>query len=101
LEKLSKGSEALFEVYDGALTRIEQQREGFRQLARKVLTWIVYTRRELSIQEVQEAIAIKPGMIDLDHENNLNDENEMVSIYAGLVTVDNKSQVIRLVHYTI
>jgi ankyrin repeat protein len=100
LSQLLRGSEALPKAYDKALERIDDQLEGFRHLARRVLTWITYAKRELSVSELRVAISIHPEMQRLDFENDLEDEEEMVSVCAGLVIVDNKSRVVRLVHYT-
>jgi hypothetical protein len=54
----------------------------------------------LTVRELQEAIAIEPGMTDLDYGNNFEDKQQLVSVCAGLVIIDNESQIIRLVHYT-
>lgn len=100
LAQLQKGSKALNAEYDKALNRIDQQREGFRQLAQKVLACIVHAHRELSIGELQEAVAIEEGMEDIDHTTDLEEEQQLASVCAGLVRIDHEAGVIRLVHYT-
>lgn len=73
--------------------------EGFSLLAKQVLGWLTYAERLLSVTEIQYAIAVESREQEFD-EDNLNDVNELVSVCAGLVVVDDQSNVIRLVHYT-
>ena len=99
LETLPEGVNGLDLAYDGALQRIESQRDGFRLLAKRLLGWLTYSKRLMTITEVQHALAIEPGTSDLDEEN-LSDLDEIVGFCAGLVIVDEETQIIRLVHYT-
>ena len=99
LEALPKGSNALDLAYDGAIQRIENQREGFRDLAKKLLGWLTFSERLMTVIEIQHALAVEPGTPDMD-EDNLNDVDEIVGFCAGLVIVDEETQIIRLVHYT-
>ena len=55
--------------------------------------------RQLSIQELQHALAVDSGDTDLDIDN-LVDEFQMVSVCAGLVTMDAQTNSVRFVHYT-
>lgn len=100
LLQLKSGSGALELEYDKALMRIDQQREGFREVAYKVLSWMVYTWRELYIDELQEAVAIYEGMDSIDHDTDLEEEQQLASVCAGLVRVDKKAGMMRLAHYT-
>ncbi len=50
-------------------------------------------------RELQYAIAVEIGESELDEEN-LPDIEDIISVCAGLVTIDEQSGVIRLVHYT-
>jgi hypothetical protein len=81
------------------MERIEGQKKGFQLLANNVLLWITCAKRPLTITELQHAIAIETGEPELD-EDNLPEAEDMVSVCAGLVTVDEESHIIRLVHYT-
>ena len=60
--------------------------------------WITYAKRPLIIVELQHAIAVKFGKSELD-EKSQPDIEDIVSVCAGLVTVNKESQIIRLVHY--
>lgn len=99
LEKLSKGSKSLDEAYDEAIKRVEAQLPEDKGLAKKVLSWITYAQRPLTTGELCHALAVEPGEEDLDEEN-VPDVEDIVSVCAGLVTVDEESNIIRLVHYT-
>ena len=99
LEKLSKGPEALHKAYDDAITRIEGQLPDDRALAKSVLSWITYAQRPLTTEELCHALAVEVGKEELDL-GNIPDVEDVVSVCAGLVTVDEESNIIRLVHYT-
>ena len=88
-------------TYTQAVQRIEVQDEGAREPARRLITWITYAKRELTIREVQHALAVgsDPDMKDFDDEFLL-DVDILTSICAGLVIVDQTSKTIRLIHYT-
>jgi ankyrin repeat protein len=100
LENLPKGSEALSTAYQEALDRIDSQQPGFRKLAQQVLAWTTYSQRPLTVGELQHALAVEVGTTEIDAENDLEEFSEMVSVCAGLVTIDPESNVIRLVHHT-
>ncbi|VUC25543.1 unnamed protein product [Clonostachys rosea] len=89
----------LSQAYDEAMGRINMQQHGFRQLAAKVLSWIIFARRQLTISELQQVLAVSVGDKKLD-EDNVRDITDIVSVCMGLVTVDEQSGIIRLVHYT-
>ncbi|KAM0514400.1 hypothetical protein ACHAPE_006982 [Trichoderma viride] len=89
----------LDQAYDSAWARINQQKEGFRSIATRVLAWITCAKRPLSTEELQHALAVKVGMGELD-EDAIPQVHDMVSFCAGLVTIDEESNIIKLVHYT-
>ena len=99
LDKLSKGSEALDRAYNEALQRINGQLPGKRLLAKRTLSWISYAQRLLTTQELCHALAIKPGDKTLNTDN-VYEVEDIISVCAGLVTVDEESGITRLVHYT-
>ncbi len=106
-------------AYDEAMEQINAQLPDLRNLATRVLSWITCARRPLTVLELQHALAVEfdsdsdddsssnDGSCDneLDAENLLEPE-VMVSVCAGLVTVNSddsktgKTGIIRLVHYT-
>lgn len=56
-------------------------------------------KRPLTTAELQEALAVEIEEPALDKEN-LSEIDAMVSVCAGLVIVDEESDIVRLVHYT-
>ncbi|KAL7962115.1 hypothetical protein V8C34DRAFT_311341 [Trichoderma compactum] len=98
LEALPTGSEVYNETYSAAMDRIKGQ-TGERELAIQVLSWITCAKRRLTTLELQHALAVEVGKSDLD-EDNLPEIEDLVTVCAGLVTVDVESNIIRLVHYT-
>ena len=99
LEKLPRGSEALDCAYMEGMERIEGQSTGFRELAKRVLSWITCARRPLTTSELRHALAVEIDEPELN-KDNFEETEDMVSVCAGLVTVNKESDVIRLVHYT-
>ncbi|TGJ79310.1 hypothetical protein E0Z10_g9452 [Xylaria hypoxylon] len=89
----------LSRAYDQAMERINGQMAGFRDLTKRVLSWIACSKRPLTVMGLRYALAVEIGELELDEETLLEAE-DMVSVYAGFVTVDDGSDTIRLVHYT-
>jgi hypothetical protein len=81
------------------MERINSQVIDFKELARQVLSWIICAKRPLTTLELQHALAVEVGKTKLN-KHNLPEIEDMVSVCAGLVTVDEESDIIRLVHYT-
>jgi ankyrin repeat protein len=90
----------LSQAYDQAIERIHGQKAGFQLLAKKVLSWITFAKRPLTTLELQHAIAVEIDQPELD-EDNLPEIEDMVFVCAGLVTVDEESNIIRLLNPTI
>lgn len=96
---LSTLPKELDKTYDQAMERIRSQDTESVRLAERVLAWMSNARRPFSVEELLHGLAVQPG------EKNFNEEavdagDELVSVCAGLVTVDRESQIIRLVHHT-
>ena len=99
MAKLPQGSDKIDIAYQQALERIDSQPPGHVELAKKVLSWVVYAKRPLSPQELCCALTIEPGDSELDVSNEP-DIDDMVSVCTGLVVMDEESSIVRLVHYT-
>ena len=100
LEKLPKGEYAYRQAYDEAMEkRIKGQKPIFSDLALRTLSWITFSKRPLTTSELQHALAVTDGASTLDLRN-LTHIDLITSVCAGLVTVDEESDIIRLVHYT-
>ncbi|KAJ6092624.1 ankyrin [Penicillium sp. IBT 16267x] len=99
LKNISGGPDAYTLAYEDAKRRIEGQDADASKLAMNALMWITCAKRQLSIRELQEALAVEEGQSFLDREN-VTGYKLIVSVCAGLIVVDEESQVVRLVHYT-
>ncbi|CAJ2505561.1 Uu.00g129550.m01.CDS01 [Anthostomella pinea] len=97
--KLATGSNAYDTAYQSAMERIQGQLQEQAKRAKEVLSWITCAKRPLTKLELQHALAVKIDQPNLD-QDNLPQIGDMVSICAGLVTVDEESSIVRLVHYT-
>jgi hypothetical protein len=91
--------QVLGHAYKEAIERINGQKLGLKKLAMKVLSWITCTKRPLTTSELQHALATKVGKSELDR-GDLPHIRDIVAVCLGLVTVDEESSIIRLVHYT-
>ncbi|KAE8417808.1 hypothetical protein BDV36DRAFT_283421 [Aspergillus pseudocaelatus] len=88
LQNLAKGIEKLDETYEQAMKRIDDHGKESRDLAKRILAWIVYARRPLFTLELQHALAIRPHSLDLDED------------YLPSINLLRSLGIIRLVHYT-
>jgi hypothetical protein len=99
LKNLATGSGAYDYAYEDAMERINGQVKDQEDLARQVLSWITCAQRPLATTELQHALGVEVGEPRLD-KDNLPEIEDIVSACAGLVTTDEESGIIRLVHYT-
>ncbi|MCJ1402435.1 hypothetical protein MMC11_005655 [Xylographa trunciseda] len=86
-------------TYDEAMARIRAQNNDDKELGEKVLLWISFALRPLSIIELQHALAIDDTSTKTDLDA-LPDEQIVVSVCAGLIMVDSESGIVRLIHHT-
>ena len=87
LVRLTKGAAAPDAAYREALQRIEGQLDNDRELAKRVLSWITFTKRPLTTAEIYCSLAVEPDKAEIDPESVYNSE-DLVSVYAGLIVVD-------------
>ena len=81
------------------MQRIENQEADHTRIARKALAWVSYALRPLSLKELQHALAVEPGDKFLDEELMM-DGQSITQLCAGLVIVDQRTNVVNLVHYS-
>ncbi|OBT75334.1 hypothetical protein VF21_04711 [Pseudogymnoascus sp. 05NY08] len=103
LKDLPSGFQAYDETYDkayeDAMERIEGQINDEKELAMQVIYWITCSKTPLTTSQLEIALAIERESFESD-EDNICPVEDMVSVCAGLVTIDEESGIIRLVHYT-
>lgn len=98
-ERLRNLPPRLSDAYGEIMKRIENQSHENARRAKEVLLWIVCATRPLNPLELQQGIAVNVGESKLS-TNNLTNIDDLVSLCAGLVVVDEQTDVIRLAHYT-
>ncbi|KAF0318128.1 ankyrin repeat protein [Colletotrichum asianum] len=87
------------EAYRDAMKRIQGQTPNRRDLGTRVVSWITHASRPLTVLELRHALAVDTNQNEVDYEN-IRDVDVVLSVCAGLVTIEDESMIIRLVHYT-
>lgn len=90
----------LHQAFYQTLARIQRQSDGRKRLGMKVLLWVSHARGSLTVAELSEALAVKPGNASLNLRRQPS-QIMMIECCLGLVTVDQESSSIRLVHYAL
>ena len=99
-EALDAMPRGLEDAYEETLTRIQRQPEGRKRLGMNTLMWISHTKRPLLVSELSDALATRSGATSLNPLYRPS-QRLMVDSCLGLVTVDDESFTIRLVHYSV
>jgi len=86
------------DIYAKTLIRIERDKVN-AGVALRVLSYLIHTRRPLTVLELQHFLAVMPGHTDLLDEY-ITDMNILLSLCAGLVAVDDQTSTVRLVNST-
>ncbi|PNP74430.1 hypothetical protein FNYG_12479 [Fusarium nygamai] len=92
-------AKALSDAYEQTMTRIKSQESDHAMLAKGVLLWLTYARSELTIEDLRYALATR-SKYRMVRTQDLPFESTMISVCAGLVSLDESSKIIRLVHFT-
>jgi hypothetical protein len=69
LKNLPTGPKAYDHAYEEAMKRIAGYNPDSEELARQALAWITYSKRPLTISELQYTLAVEVGEAELDEEN--------------------------------
>jgi len=92
--------ENLDKTYDEIMSRILTQDQDSVDLAIRILSWLTYTKTPLRVIDLQHALSIDGDSIQIDEEA-LPEAVSLVSVCAGLVTIERYSNRISWVHHTI
>ena len=71
-----------------------------KKWALQTLGWLTYNEKPLSMVELQHALDMEYGKTTIGPDGDMFSAEYLSCICAGLVTVDERSGIIRLVHYT-
>ena len=90
---------SIHQQYEERLDRIEQQESEHRNLARRILGWLTHASRPMKVQELRHALAVRQGDNGIASQS-LDMEDLFVPCCHGLVSIEQETQIIRLVHRT-
>jgi ankyrin repeat protein len=89
----------LDKTYEEAMNRIKSQIPEDKELAEKALCWVSYALRPMSVGALLHAIAVVPGQGKLV-KGDITREEIVISVCAGLLSIDHQSKIVRLIHFT-
>ncbi|EPS42586.1 hypothetical protein H072_3388 [Dactylellina haptotyla CBS 200.50] len=98
LKTQATGTNAYDAAYRDAIETISIEADGTPEVM-KALSWIVRAKRQLTTQELGDAIAVETGTKELDR-SKIPAIVFLVSKFRGIVTIEQTSGIIRLVHHT-
>ncbi|KAH6905417.1 hypothetical protein BKA70DRAFT_1153112 [Coprinopsis sp. MPI-PUGE-AT-0042] len=87
------------DLYRNTWQRILDLAPAKSLLARNTLTWVVHATRSLTIDELLEAVATCPDTHRFE-QDRLAQEATLIGLCHGLVAVEERTRLVRLVHYT-
>lgn len=91
--------EILNSAYEQTMNRISTQSGEFKKLAFNVLSWITCAKTRLNTWELRHALATRSGQSKLDPGDFIQLQL-ILRVCAGLVIVDEESDIVRLAHRT-
>lgn len=100
IQNYSNQDSLLDATYDNIMEILQSQSRSCVDLAIRILSWLVKAKRVLAVGEIQTAVSIEPEQYKLE-EIDLPDKATLLDLCAGLVTVDESSNTIRLAHPTV
>jgi ankyrin repeat protein len=89
----------LYDVYNGILQRIRDQSSSKSKLAMRIFMWLSFCERSLTVQELQQALAVDPVLDadDLDRER-IPPARFFEDVCMDLVTIDKDRSHVLLAH---
>jgi ankyrin repeat protein len=88
---------ALNDAFRLTMERVKNQTSDIAEQALNILKWIFLAERPLTLEELRHALAIEPGLEELDEEDFIDPESIFEGCF-GLVTMDKATSTLRLVH---
>ncbi|KID86739.1 Nucleoside phosphorylase domain protein [Metarhizium guizhouense ARSEF 977] len=86
-------------TYKKTIETIENQDQNSVSLAKRILAWTIYAKRSFSVEELRHVLAVRAGSKQFNPDY-MPCATDLLSVCAGLVTDNNESGIIRLIHYT-
>ena len=99
LEEIAQGN-GLEDAYASNLDRLKAQKGSRAALGQRALMWVLNSERPIRAKELCHALGVKIGAPDL-HPENVPALKTLLASCLGLVTVEESSSIVRLVHFTL
>lgn len=99
LDAVSRLPSSISEQYNETRVRVAQQNPDHKRLAQRILDLLSQVVRPLTVQELRHALAVSPGEPAVDLER-LDAEDLLEPCCHGLVSIEQKTRLIGLVHHT-
>lgn len=99
-ESLESLPSNLSEAFKGSITRILQQPNAMSELAKKIIPWVHFAERPLTVDELASSLAIKDDDTFFN-SRGMPDPDILLHCCHGLVVIDQETSTIRLVHYSL
>ena len=100
IKQLRKAADSLAsdidDVYSASWERIKAQPKEWVSVAEGTIMWLTYAYRPLRVIELQHALALQRDGETFDNDDIV-DEEMIVSVCCGLIVVDKESELVRLV----
>ncbi len=98
-KSLTEGPTQLQEAYESSLKRIDAQPKALRDMAHRLIAWVIHAGRPLRSEEILHAFAIEPEDDDIDDENFVAVQT-LLRACAGVVIIDPNRMTLNMVHTT-
>ena len=90
----------VYDIYKEEMIRILEQPEEDSTLAQRAFSYIFCAKRPLHVGELRHALAVEAEDTDIDEEAFVDSET-LLNASFGLIRIDDVSNTIGLVHYTL
>lgn len=87
-------------TYTRVTKNILEQPKNRAALALKILLWVVKAKQTLTVGTLREAIAVTDDSSEISDTLDSCDQQTMINVCEGLITIDDHSGKVRLVHET-
>ena len=99
LNKITDGF-GLGDAYGSTIERIKAQGGNKSKFGIEALMWVSYAKRPLMADELCHALAVERGSTDFNGEN-IPSITTLVVCCQGLITVDQKTSTVQLIHFAL
>ncbi|KAF7950301.1 hypothetical protein EAE96_007589 [Botrytis aclada] len=99
-EALRKLPPDLPKSYERILDRVNKSNKENQNLVRHTLLWVVYAKRPLTITQLLQALAVRPGDETFE-KRNMTTLNKLLHWCSSLIRQKSQSEELELAHFTV